>query len=49
MDEKGMKVLRKLRGVEDVEYEFNDIKAAALSSKAVKNSWSKLFSRKQLP
>ena len=33
-DEKGLKNLRKLRGVKDVELEFEDIKTAALVAKA---------------
>ena len=32
MDDKGIKVLRRLRGVQDVEFEYNDIKKAAQAS-----------------
>lgn len=41
--------LREIRGVHDVDEEFNDLVIASIESKKIKNPWSNLFKRKYRP
>ncbi|XP_010521924.1 PREDICTED: sugar transport protein 2 [Tarenaya hassleriana] len=48
-DKKGLKVLRKIRGVEDVTLEFEEIKRATELANQVKQPYRQLFKRQNLP
>ena len=43
--DKGRQVLRKLRGVNDVEEEFGDIKAASDVSNQIKHPWRSIIKK----
>ncbi|XP_057429531.1 sugar carrier protein C-like [Lotus japonicus] len=47
--EKAKEQLKKIRGVEDVDLEFNDLVAASDESKKVEHPWRKLLQRKYRP
>ncbi|KAL0331321.1 UNVERIFIED_CONTAM: Sugar transport protein 1 [Sesamum angustifolium] len=47
--EEALKRLRNIRGIEDVEEEFNDLVAASIASKKIKHPWANLLKRKYRP
>jgi MFS family permease len=47
--EEALMRLKKIRGVDDVEEEFNDLVAASVASKAIKHPWRNLCRRKYRP
>ncbi|KAI3468800.1 hypothetical protein Pfo_025463 [Paulownia fortunei] len=47
--EEALKRLRKIRGIDDVEEEFNDLVAASTASKKIKHPWANLLRRKYRP
>ncbi|XP_054794847.1 sugar transport protein MST4-like [Prosopis cineraria] len=47
--EKGKAVLKKIRGVENVDPEYNELVEASNKAKQIKNPWSKLLKRKNRP
>ncbi|KAL1202008.1 Sugar transport protein 2 [Cardamine amara subsp. amara] len=46
-EDKGKQVLRKIRGVEDIELEFNEIKHATELSKKVRSPFKELFTKRE--
>lgn len=48
-DEKGLQVLKKIRGVEKVDAEYDQIKSASETAKLVKQPFKKLFETESLP
>ncbi|KAL0312661.1 UNVERIFIED_CONTAM: Sugar transport protein 1 [Sesamum radiatum] len=47
--EEALKRLRNIRGIQDVEEEFNDLVAASIASKKIKHPWANLMKRKYRP
>ncbi|CAI9755407.1 unnamed protein product [Fraxinus pennsylvanica] len=48
-NEEAKKRLQKIRGVDNVDQEYNDLINASIESKKIKHPWAKLFSRKYRP
>lgn len=44
-----MQVLQQIRGSEDVEYEFDDIRAACIQANKVTNPWREILKRESRP
>lgn len=44
-----MQVLQRIRGIEDVDEEFDDIKAACVQANAISNPWKEILKRKSRP
>lgn len=47
--EEAKRMLRNIRGINNVDEEFNDLVAASIESKKIKNAWGNLFKRKYRP
>lgn len=48
-DERAMRMLRKIRGTDDIDEEYSDLVAASEDSKAVKHPWANILKRKYRP
>lgn len=48
-EEEGYKVLQRIRGIRDVDEEFDDIRAACIQANAITNPWREILKRKSRP
>ncbi len=44
-----MQVLQRIRGIQDVDEEFDDIRAACIQANAISNPWREILKRKSRP